>query len=53
VHLDEYFAQMGAKLPNPGFLSKMPLRFVIQDAAQRVHLAALFSPWGYSYYCGS
>jgi 5-hydroxyisourate hydrolase len=53
VHLDEYFAQMGAKLPNPPFLSKVPLRFVIQDAAQRVHLAALFSPWGYSYYRGS
>lgn len=53
VHLDEYFAQMGAKLPTPAFLSKVPLRFVIQDAAQRVHLAALFSPWGYSYYRGS
>ena len=53
VHLDEYFAQMGAKLPSPTFLSKVPLRFVIQDAAQRVHLAALFSPWGYSYYRGS
>ena len=53
VHLDEYFAQMGAKLPSPAFLSKVPLRFVIQDAAQRVHLAALFSPWGYSYYRGS
>jgi 5-hydroxyisourate hydrolase len=53
LHLDEYFAQMGAKLPQPSFLSKVPLRFVIQDAAQRVHLAALFSPWGYSYYRGS
>ncbi|WP_309683562.1 hydroxyisourate hydrolase [Polaromonas sp.] len=53
LHLDEYFAQMGAKLPQPAFLSKVPLRFVIQDAAQRVHLAALFSPWGYSYYRGS
>jgi 5-hydroxyisourate hydrolase len=53
LHLDEYFAQMGAKLPQPAFLSKVPLRFVIQDAGQRVHLAALFSPWGYSYYRGS
>jgi 5-hydroxyisourate hydrolase len=53
LHLDEYFAQMGAKLPQPSFLSKVPLRFVIQDAGQRVHLAALFSPWGYSYYRGS
>ena len=53
LHLDDYFAQMGAKLPQPPFLSKVPLRFVVQDAAQRVHLAALFSPWGYSYYRGS
>ena len=53
LHLDDYFAQMGAKLPNPPFLSKVPLRFVIQDASQRVHVAALFSPWGYSYYRGS
>ncbi len=53
LHLDEYFAQMGAKLPQPPFLSKVPMRFVINDAAQRVHLAALFSPWGYSYYRGS
>lgn len=53
LHLDEYFAQMGAKLPQPSFLSKVPMRFVVQDATQRVHLAALFSPWGYSYYRGS
>ena len=26
---------------------------VINDASQRVHVAALFSPWGYSYYRGS
>lgn len=53
LHLDDYFAQMGAKLPQPAFLSKVPLRFRIDDASQRVHLAALFSPWGYSYYRGS
>ena len=53
LHLDDYFAMMGAKLPQPAFLSKVPLRFVISDAAQRVHVAALFSPWGYSYYRGS
>ena len=53
LHLDEYFAQMGAKLPQPSFLMKVPLRFAIHDASRRVHLAALFSPWGYSYYRGS
>ena len=53
LHLDDYFAMMNAKLPQPSFLSKVPLRFVVNDASQRVHLAALFSPWGYSYYRGS
>ena len=53
LNLDDYFAMMHAKLPQPPFLSKVPLRFVIQDPSQRVHLAALFSPWGYSYYRGS
>lgn len=53
LNLDDYFAMMGAKLPAPAFLSKVPLRFSINDASQRVHLAALFSPWGYSYYRGS
>ena len=53
MYLDEYFARVGAKLPQPSFLSKVPLRFVISDASQRVHLPVLFSPWGYSYYRGS
>ncbi len=53
MHLDEYFARTGAKLPQPFFLSKVPLRFVITDASQRAHLPVLFSPWGYSYYRGS
>jgi 5-hydroxyisourate hydrolase len=53
LHLDDYFAAMNAKLPQPSFLAKVPLRFNIVHASQRVHLAALFSPWGYSYYRGS
>jgi 5-hydroxyisourate hydrolase len=53
LHLDDYFAMMGARLPQPSFLAKVPLRFVINDASQRIHVAALFSPWGYSYYRGS
>lgn len=53
LHLDDYFASMNAKLPSPSFLAKVPLRFTVVDAAQRIHVAALFSPWGYSYYRGS
>ncbi|NML17210.1 hydroxyisourate hydrolase [Azohydromonas caseinilytica] len=53
LHLGDYFSRLGAKLPQPAFLTEVPLRFVIRDAAERVHLPVLFSPWGYSYYRGS
>ena len=53
MNLGEYFARLGAQLPQPAFLSKVPLRIVIHDATQRVHLPVLFSPWGYSFYRGS
>ena len=53
MNVGEYFARLGAQLPQPAFLSKVPLRIVIHDAAQRVHLPVLFSPWGYSFYRGS
>lgn len=53
MNVGEYFERLGAKLPQPAFLSKVPLRIVIHDASQRVHLPVLFSPWGYSFYRGS
>jgi 5-hydroxyisourate hydrolase len=53
MHVDAYFARLGVRLPRPSFLSAVPLRFVIHDPGQRVHLPVLFSPWGYSYYRGS
>ena len=53
MHVGEYFERLGAKLPKPAFFSKVPLRIVIHDAGQRVHLPVLFSPWGYSFYRGS
>jgi 5-hydroxyisourate hydrolase len=53
LHLGEYFEALGAKLPQQGFLAQVPLRFVIRDAGERVHLPVTFSPWGYSYYRGS
>jgi len=53
LHLDDYFAQRGADLPRPNFLSKVPLRFAVYDANQNFHVPVLFSPWGYSYYRGS
>jgi 5-hydroxyisourate hydrolase len=53
VNVGDYFARLGTKLPQPAFLSKVPLRIVIHNASQRVHLPVLFSPWGYSFYRGS
>ena len=53
LHVAEYFAKYGAKLPDPNFLKDVPVRFVIRDTTQRYHLPILFSPWGYSYYRGS
>lgn len=53
LHVADYFAKYGARLPSPNFLRQVPVRFVIRDAGQRYHLPILFSPWGYSYYRGS
>lgn len=53
LHVDEYFAALDAKLPTPTFLSTVPVRFVIRNPAERIHLAILFTPWSYSYYRGS
>ncbi len=53
MHVDEYYAALGTKLPTPMFLTRVPLRFGIADAAERYHIAVLFGPWSYAYYRGS
>ena len=53
MHVAEYYAALGAKLPSPSFLSVVPVRFNVADAAQRYHIAVLFGPWSYAYYRGS
>jgi 5-hydroxyisourate hydrolase len=53
MHVDEYYARLGVKLPVPPFLSKVPLRFAVFDASQAFHIPVLFNPWSYSYYRGS
>jgi 5-hydroxyisourate hydrolase len=53
MNVGEYFERLGARLPSPAFLGQVPLRIVIHDPRQRVHLPVLFSPWGYSFYRGS
>lgn len=53
LHLHTYYQSHGAKLPNPPFLSEVPIRFRIQNIAERLHLPVQFSPWNYTYYRGS
>ncbi len=53
MDVGDYFERLGSRLPDPAFLSKVPLRIVIHDASRRLHLPVLFSPWGYSFYRGS
>jgi len=53
LHADDYFNAHHASLPQPPFLSKIPLRFRVTDASQRIHLPVLFGPWSYNYYRGS
>lgn len=53
LRVGDYFERLGAKVPQPAFLSEIPVRFVIHDDRERVHLPVLFSPWGYNYYRGS
>jgi 5-hydroxyisourate hydrolase len=48
-----YFAATGVALPQPPFLTRVPLRFGVADAGERYHIAVLFGPWSYAYYRGS
>ncbi len=42
-----------ALLPDPPFLSEVPLRFGIADTSAHYHVPLLVSPWSYSTYRGS
>ena len=48
-----YFANMGAALPDPPFLERVPIEFGIADATAHYHVPLLVSPWSYSTYRGS
>lgn len=52
-HVADYFAAIGAALPNPPFLSTVPLRFGISEPDGNYHVPLLVSPWSYSTYRGS
>ena len=49
----EHFARGGVALPEPAFLSDVPIRFGISDPGAHYHVPLLISPYGYSTYRGS
>lgn len=49
----EYFAGRQVALPDPSFLSVVPVRFGIADRDAHYHVPLLVSPWAYSTYRGS
>jgi len=52
-YLADYFRENGVELPNPPFLTQVPLRFGIADPDGNYHVPLLCSPWSYSTYRGS
>ncbi|WP_133648599.1 hydroxyisourate hydrolase [Paraburkholderia flava] len=52
-HAGDYFAAIGADLPQPRFVDRVVLRFGIADAQSHYHVPLLVSPWSYSTYRGS
>ncbi len=49
----DYFAALDPTLPDPPFLSRVPIRFGIADVNAHYHVPLLVSPWSYSTYRGS
>lgn len=49
--IGDYFA--GQDLPEPNFLTEIPIRFGIANVAAHYHVPLLVSPWAYSTYRGS
>lgn len=52
-NVEAYFATQALDLPTPPFLTRVPLRFGVADAAAHYHVPLLTSPWAYSTYRGS
>ena len=52
-HAGDYFRAQSARLPQPAFIDRVPVRFGIADASAHYHVPLLCSPWSYSTYRGS
>ena len=53
LHVDDYFASRQTRLPDPPFLSKVPVRIRVANTTERIHLPIQFGPWSYTYSRGS
>ena len=51
--VEAYFKGRGLQLPEPAFLTKVPLDFGVADERAHYHVPLLVSPWSYSTYRGS
>ena len=51
-HVADYYSGLGVKLPSLPFLTKVPVRFAVFEAAP-FHIPLLLTPWSYSTYRGS
>ncbi|HUP28265.1 MAG TPA: hydroxyisourate hydrolase [Chloroflexia bacterium] len=49
----DYFRRRGMNLPDPAFISDVPVRFGVADTEGHYHVPLLVSPWAYSTYRGS
>lgn len=52
-HVGAYFRATGARLADPPFLDRVPVRFAIAEAEAHYHVPLLVSPWSYTTYRGS
>lgn len=52
-HVADYFEALNLALPEPQFLSIVPICFSIADPESNYHVPLLVSPWAYSTYRGS
>lgn len=51
--VEAYFSATKTAMSDPPFLTDIPVRFAVADAAAHYHVPLLVSPWAYSTYRGS
>jgi 2-oxo-4-hydroxy-4-carboxy-5-ureidoimidazoline decarboxylase len=52
-HVGAYFTRLGTPVPDPPFLTVVPVRFSIAEPEGHYHVPLLITPWSYSTYRGS